>query len=146
MKNSGKQMSVFMGVHVGDSDSSCLNFADLSGGLIFNLCGLELMAQGTQGDVRNAFTKPGWVASCERWNRRRRADRVAVHQDNVASDAQFWGFARDPNCLIEGQRVGHERGRCEYSGAMSFENCTVDTAGEPEIVRIHNEPSHAGEV
>ena len=104
------------------------------------------MGQGAKGNARNAFAKQGLVTGYERWNRRRRANRDAVYQNNVASDAQLWGFARDADRLIEGRGVGHERGRCKDAGAMSFENCAVDAAGEPEVVRIHDEPSHAGEV
>lgn len=127
-------MRVLMSVKVRKLEAGRLDLSYLGGSFGFDLTGTEMPAKSGCGEAGKRVAQPlrffvrQQAGHADRWKQR-----FAVQENDVAAEPQSipslrFGFLRELDRVVEGARVGHQRG----GGHDAF------------LVRVKDAPIHAG--
>ena len=141
-EHSGKHVGVLVRIDVGERDASGLKQGDLRGGFGFypggmNAPGEKPLEKCVQRGLE-ATRAP--VHQCGQL--RRGKDRLPIHENHVAADAQRGCPAGHLDGFLSGCGPGHQRGAGQRSGAVQLEDGAVDPGGQPKIVGIEDKTAH----
>lgn len=139
-----EEMSVFVGVEVGDVDSGTLESLDLGEGLALDVVLGDAAAEERLNEVGEAGTEGLAVGAEEGWDALGMGGGDAVDEGDVAADAEGGKGARDGGSVLECRAGGHEGGGGEDAGAMELRDRTIDAWSQAEVVRVEDEAGGHG--
>jgi hypothetical protein len=134
-----------MGIYVGDPKTRILEAPNLRRGFGFDLVNIEVPAERSSSDVPESGRKAG-VTRQQPGNSIRRQQRLTVHQDDVAADAQSWLRLRPLNRIGKGAAVRHQGRRCNDAVSIGFGDATVYPRSKAKIVGVDNEAAQEGRI
>jgi hypothetical protein len=142
-EDAGEEVSVLVGVDVGDVEASVLEAADLRGGFGGDFLGAD--AEGEEvADEGGQGGPEGLAVGAEGRDLAGRECGRSIDEEDVAAGFEGWRGFCEGDGVVEGGSGGHEGGGGESAGAGELDDRTIDPWGEAEVVGIDEEHAKTG--
>ena len=140
----GKDVSVFVSIHMGGRESGSLDAANLGGGFKFDVSRFDESANSTSGKARETGAEPG-DAGC-RIEQRDDVGGIAgwssIEQHNVATEAKLRNVGEACASVGKSRPICHEgRGGDDTAGVGLYDGA-IDAGCVAEIVGVDYEATH----
>jgi hypothetical protein len=137
-------VNVLVGIDMRQLKAARLQGPDLGGGFGFDFFSTELAPEEPAEKWGKGREEMAGRPGNERSNLLGRQSGFSVDKDDMATDAECRYGTGDLCCLIRRAGAGNQSGAGNKAGLMEFEDASIDTGGQAEIVSIDDKSGHEG--